>query len=311
MSQVKAAEDFMRRKLVTLSPETDVLDGVTRLLRDNISGAPVIDDDGNFLGVFSEKCCMNALTKSVETASDTKLHVPRVREFMKCELTTLSPDQDVFDSIDHLLKRRISGAPVVDNEGRYQGIFSEKTALRVLVAAVHDQLPGTNVASYMNLDRNRIIDEEDTLLEVARKFQNTPYRRLPILHGEKLAGQVSRRDVLQAGQRVAKEVQLRSTRDNSDPRMAEAAQTGVVRTFMDQAALTARSSTDMLSIAQMFLNSPYRRLPIVNHGRLIGQVSRRDLLEAAAESLRPKPLRRGSETLYVSSLTETAPPSIG
>ncbi len=311
MLHVKTAADIMRRKLVTLSADTKVLDGVARLLRDNISGAPVVDRDHRYLGVFSEKCCMKALTDTVETAAECGMHVPAARDFMKCELITLSPEIDVFDAIDHLLKHRISGAPVVDREGRYQGIFSEKTAMRVLVAAVHDQLPGSQVASYMNLDRNRMIHDEDTLLEVAHKFQETPYRRLPVLHGSKLAGQVSRRDVLRAEHRLAKEAVLRAAMPNADTRLIGAIGDRRVGDFMDVHALTATPADDMLGIAQLFLNSPYRRLPILEGDRLVGQVSRRDLLEAAAALLRPQPQRYTAQTLYLSPLSDTAPPSLG
>jgi CBS-domain-containing membrane protein len=79
---------------------------------------------------------------------------------------------------------------------------------------------------------------------------------------------------------------------------------------MDTSALTTGPETDLPSIAIMFLNSPYRRLPIVDHGKLIGQVSRRDLLEAAAEILRPKPKRHHAEALYLSNLSDSAPPSL-
>lgn len=311
MYNVKTAEDFMRRKLITLAADTDVLDGVAGLMRDNISGAPVVDGSGRYLGVFSEKCCMNALTDTVETAIQCGMHVPYVRDFMTCNLITLSPDVDVFEAIDHILKRRISGAPVVDREGRYEGIFSEKTAMRVLVAAIHDQLPGTNVASYMNLDRNRIIHDEDTLLDVAHKFQQTPYRRLPVLHGTRLAGQVSRRDVLRAEHRLANEALSRSRSSSADPRLVEATRAKSVGEFMDAHALTASPNSDMLTIAQMFLNSPYRRLPILDGDRLVGQVSRRDLLEAAASLLRPQPQRHTAQPLYLSPLSDVAPPSIG
>ena len=108
MAEVKVAEDFMRRNLVTLTAETSVCDGVAKLLRDNISGAPVVDSDGSYLGVFSEKCCMNALTEPVDAAVGLPIHMPRVREFMTTELVTLRPDVDVFDAIDHILARRIS-----------------------------------------------------------------------------------------------------------------------------------------------------------------------------------------------------------
>jgi CBS domain-containing protein len=310
MSEVKTAQDFMRRKLITLTTDTNVLEGVARLLRDNISGAPVVDSQGTFLGVFSEKCCMNAMTESVEAACEFASSVTQARDFMKRDLITLSPEVDVFEAIDHILARRISGAPVVDERGRFLGIFSEKTAMRVLVAAVHDQLPGTKVASYMNIDRNRIIKDEDTLLDVAHKFQQTPYRRLPVLHDQQLAGQVSRRDVLRAEHHLASEALERSQRGGGDQRLVEAVKPKQVGQYMDQTALTTGPNTDLLSIAQMFLNSPYRRLPIIDSGKLVGQVSRRDLLEAAASLLRPKPRRYNAEPLYLSPLADSAPPSL-
>ncbi len=309
MCNVKSASEIMRRKLVTLTPDADVMVGVARLLKDNISGAPVVNGDGTYLGIFSEKCSMNALTEMVEIAHSDGIYLCRVRDFMTCRLVTIDPELDVFEAIDHLLSRRISGAPVVDNEGNYLGIFSEKTAMSVLVNAMHDQLPGTCVRHYMNLDRNRIIEEEDTLLDVAHKFQETPYRRLPILHGEKLAGQVSRRDVLNAEHRLAMEVIERSKLSSASKAIRDAAYIRSVGDYMDNDALTATPSSDLLSIAQIFLNSPYRRLPIIEDGHLVGQVSRRDLLEAAAEELRPKFQRSAAEPLYL-SLVSTARPEL-
>ncbi|WP_182867508.1 CBS domain-containing protein [Rhodopirellula sp. JC639] len=310
MNEVKVAQDFMRRRLVTLSPHTKVLDGVARLLRDNISGAPVVDDQGQYIGVFSEKACMRAMSGPMAAALELGISAPKVREFMKRDLITLSRDDDVFQSIDHILSKRISGAPVVDERGNFLGIFSEKTAMRVLVAAIYDQVPGTSVGSYMNLDRNRIIDENDCLHDVAEKFEQTPYRRLPILHGERLAGQVSRRDVLRAQHRIAVEVADRIRRGGASDSVKQSAREQQVGEFADTAALTLGPNADILQIAQLFLNSPYRRVPIVSGGRLVGQISRRDLLEAAADLLRPDPERHKASPLYLSPLADSLPPSM-
>ncbi|MCE2557162.1 MAG: CBS domain-containing protein [Acidobacteria bacterium] len=49
------------------------------------------------------------------------------------------------------------------------------------------------------MDRKaRTISEDTDLLTIARIFKSTPYRRLPVLRGRRLAGQISRRDVLAA-----------------------------------------------------------------------------------------------------------------
>ena len=310
-SVIKSADEIMRRKLFTLSPSDDVFHAVGRLLRDNISGAPVVGDDGTYLGVFSEKCCIAALTGPVEVASEVGLHTVKVREFMTGDLVTLDGSMDVFDAIDHLLAKRISGAPVTDSQGHFRGIFSEKTAMRVLSAALHEGLPGTHVESYMNVDRNRIIGENDLLIDVAHKFQETPYRRLPVLRGDRLMGQVSRRDVLRAEHRLAAEVIGRANQPGVSERLRKAVEPQQVGDYMDAGALTTPPTTDLLGITQAFLNSPYRRLPVVQDGKLIGQISRRDLLEAAAAIMTPSKKRGQRETLYLSGNDTVAPPSIG
>lgn len=310
LNEVRTADEFMRRNLVTLRPETNVLDGVSKLLKSNISGTPVADASGNYLGVFSEKSCLNALTATVEIASESGIHIANSRQFMTSDLVTLTGDIDVFDAIDHLLSKRISGAPVLAENKNFEGIFSEKTAMQVLIAAAYDQLPGTNVGAYMNTDRNRIIDEDASVLEVAHKFQQTPYRRLPVLNGESLAGQISRRDVLRAELAIAKEVVKRSEAEGADQRLREANTSADVGSFMDEHAKTIHPGEDILNIAHVFLNSPYRRLPVVDGEKLIGQVSRRDLLGAAADLLRPTTFRRQPATLYFSGVAEAIPPSI-
>ena len=122
------------------------------------------------------------------------------KEIMVTKLVTLSPDMDVFDAIGLLLKHRISGAPVIDSDWNLVGIFSEKDSMRVLLEAAYDQLPTTQLFAFMDTDV-RTINEETDLLTIAQIFRTTPYRRLPVLRDDKLVGQVSRRDVLQAAAR--------------------------------------------------------------------------------------------------------------
>lgn len=121
----------------------------------------------------------------------------RARDIMTKKLVTLTPEMDVFDGIRLLLKNRISGAPVISAERELMGVFTEKCCMKVLVDAAYDQVPSNRVEVFMLTDFHTI-DEELDLLSIAQKIWNTGERRLPVLKDGKLVGQVSRRDVMRA-----------------------------------------------------------------------------------------------------------------
>ena len=122
------------------------------------------------------------------TARD--IMVPRSR------LVVLHPNMDALGAVQMLVKKKISGAPVVDGENRYLGVFSEKNAMEFLLRLNYDSLPSNDVGYFMNPSLDRTISAATDLLAVIEIFQKTPFRRLPVLTGEHLVGQVSRRDVL-------------------------------------------------------------------------------------------------------------------
>jgi CBS domain-containing protein len=51
-----------------------------------------------------------------------------------------------------------------------------------------------------------------------------------------------------------------------------------VENYMHKVLATVDSKTDILTVAQMFLANNFRRLPVVDDGRLVGQITRRDIV---------------------------------
>ena len=85
----KTARDFMVKKLVTLRPEMDVIKAVQLLLKNRISGAPVVDAGGVYLGVFSEKCAMQVLLD----AAYEQLPSNEIRLFMDTDAQTIEHEK--------------------------------------------------------------------------------------------------------------------------------------------------------------------------------------------------------------------------
>ncbi len=120
------------------------------------------------------------------------------REMMVSNLITLSPNMDVLDAIDVLLKHRISGAPVVDSDSRFLGIFSERSCMRFILDATYEQLPSNVLLPFIDSDPPTINENTD-LLTIAQTFIDASCRRLPVLDEKgHLIGQISRRDVMRA-----------------------------------------------------------------------------------------------------------------
>lgn len=130
------------------------------------------------------------------------MEVPTVRDCMNTKLVTLSPGMRIQAAIKVLLKHRISGAPVVDQDGKLVGVLSEKDCLRIFANGAYNVLPGSVVERYMSKSV-MTIDVEADLFTVADTFIKNPFRRLPIVdEAGVLIGQISRRDVLNGSHRI-------------------------------------------------------------------------------------------------------------
>tara|TARA_Y100001970_G_scaffold282356_1_gene395028 strand:+ start:458 stop:871 length:414 start_codon:yes stop_codon:yes gene_type:complete len=127
-----------------------------------------------------------------------------ISDFMAINLITFNPDTPIETAIESFLSNKISGAPVVDEEGELVGILSEKDCMRTLIEASYYNNLGGHVKEYMST-KIITIDINETLSNVADRFMKSRFRRFPITKGRKLVGQISRRDVLRAINQLSKE----------------------------------------------------------------------------------------------------------
>ena len=117
-----------------------------------------------------------------------------IAEIMTKEVITVLESTPIYEAMDLLMKHKISGVPVVDEEMKLKGILSEKDVLRILVdnrVAVHD-----TVSEYMSRNVVSFPVAADAI-EICRFFIRSNIRRVPIVDGEKLVGVVSRRDIVE------------------------------------------------------------------------------------------------------------------
>lgn len=307
MWESSLARDVMVTQLITVRPDDLVLDCIDLLLQSGISGAPVVDDDGTYLGTFSEKCCWQTLVElngALAESDASRLQLVSAKDIMRTRLLTFSPDTDTLVAADQLVAHRVSGGPVVDSDGMWVGSFSEHTAMKALLdMAMHQTPPGT-VSSYMDRDEGRVVAPGDPLEHIVEEFQDSKFRRFPVVDHGRLVGQISRRDVLQAalGWLVdSVENDPQGLADHRQTTVLRSGQSRKVKDICSNTAATVEEDFDLLRIVRLFHDTSARRLPVLRGNCVIGQVSRRDVLKKAIGIFPDGTSSETPQPLYLSS----------
>ncbi len=139
------------------------------------------------------------MQKVVTTATEEPKSVP-VSQYMATKLITLHPDSDISDVVDILLSKRITGAPVLNDHQEIVGMIDDKTCLKLLVGSQYYNTPNSKdpVSNYMD-DVMQTVSEHTSIVEAANIFLETRFKRLLVVNElGKLVGQISRRDILRA-----------------------------------------------------------------------------------------------------------------
>lgn len=123
----------------------------------------------------------------------------KVSDYMTRNLITFKPEQSIIEVVEVLVKKGISGGPVINENNELVGIISEGDCLKELSDARYHNHPMEDVKVELHMIKNvETIDGEMNVLDAANKFLESKHRRFPILENGKLAGQISQSDILRA-----------------------------------------------------------------------------------------------------------------
>ena len=143
------ARDLMTPDVVTVPPETPVLT-IARMLADRgMSAAPVVDPQGQLLGIVTEADLIRRLAGEADKPAGwfaslfsnqerdaeryARTHGVTARDVMTAEVVAVDPDT-LASAVAHLMEERGIRRVVVTQEGRLKGIVSRADLLRALVA---------------------------------------------------------------------------------------------------------------------------------------------------------------------------------
>jgi CBS domain-containing protein len=149
----------------------------------------------------------------------------RAHQIMTRSVATVAPDATILEAANIMLRRHVSGLPVVDAAGQLVGIVSEGDFIRRSEIGTQRKRgrwlkfllgAGTAATDYVHEYGRKISDvmtsepltvtEDATLEEIVTLMETNGIKRLPVIKGDKLVGIVSRANLLQAVASLAREI---------------------------------------------------------------------------------------------------------
>ena len=139
---------------------------------------------------------------AAKKAADQKTPAARsatVSDHMTRNLVTFRPEQSIEEVMVILVKKNISGGPVVNERGELVGMISEGDCLKQVVKGKYHNLPDEKTIVSDHMIRNVITIEPDKdIFDAAHQFLDKRIRRFPVLQDGKLLGQISQKDIMKA-----------------------------------------------------------------------------------------------------------------
>ena len=143
--------DLMTTEVITVSPQTKISEATQILLERHINGLPVVDENNNLIGIICQSDIIAqqkqlplptifTLFDSFIPLSSTaqlerevqKMSATLVEQAMTPDPTTATPNTDLEDVAEIMVKRNYHTIPVVQ-EGKLVGVIGKEDVLKTLL----------------------------------------------------------------------------------------------------------------------------------------------------------------------------------
>ncbi len=138
----------MVSQVITIDKDASIFEAQEKMAARKVRHLPVVDDDNRLIGIVTDRDIRSALPysliKNKATADEReKLDQLKVKDIMTQNPKTITPRYTIQDALLLIQKERVGAFPVVDDEGKLQGILSVRDLLRAFINVMGIGQPGT------------------------------------------------------------------------------------------------------------------------------------------------------------------------
>ena len=185
---------------------------------------------------------------------------------MDTDITYINDQADFKEAITTMLKKRVGGLPIVNNEMQVVAIFTERNAIELMAGLVTNK----TVDEYMTKNVT-MVTTDTTIGQAAKIMVQNRFRRLPVVKDGIFAGIVTASDIvhyLGRGDAFGK-----LTTGNFHEALDQP-----VGSIVSKELIWTSPGTDMGKAMEIMLERKIGSLPILEEGMLRGIITESDFL---------------------------------
>lgn len=144
----KLAKDIMTKKVVTVSKDSTVGDLAKILIKNKVSGVPVVNENNNIVGMATEADIIlkestlplplsfgSAFMKNYETLTkdDKEYLKTKVEDIMTREVKTVKEDIRLDKVVNIMINNNINRVPVINKENKIVGIITRANIIESII----------------------------------------------------------------------------------------------------------------------------------------------------------------------------------
>lgn len=133
--------------------------------------------------------------------------IPTVDALMSKAGLVLPPEMTIEEALDRLIRHESAAASVVDDEGRFRGMLTEKDCLRILVNEAYASEGGAGTVGNYGSRVADVLRPGMSLFEATEVFLRGNFPALPVLDDDKLVGRLRRHDLLKGIRQFLRDVE--------------------------------------------------------------------------------------------------------
>lgn len=277
--------DQVLRNSITVQQNSTLLEARDVLLRHKLSRLPVVDSNGRPVGMITEK----DFVRTIYEYGGRSIEKILVRDFMSKNLITVKRSDTVYDCAKLMSGNKISSILVLNDDGKLAGIVTKTDLVSIFLTRATSSLSVSEIMTPHVIT----VMPADSLLLVESLLVKHKISRIVVERNKRPVGIITNRDFLPAKmprwiRQFADPKEVEEYRLNPKPDEFRMNQLSYILSFRAEDIMTANpvtvdASEDVSVAALLMIRNGVSGLPVVSKSKLVGIITKSDIVNAIAK----------------------------